>query len=79
MKKVFLNTPFGSWTKIFLSAVLTQYIVIISTPELVLWSWESLRNLGIAGSIATAPVILNWLNPNDPRYGRNKNTEIIDK
>ncbi len=79
MTSKFLNTPFASWLKIFISAALTQYLVIISTPEMILWSLESLKNLGIAGSVATTPVIINWLNKADPRYGKNKTTEIVEK
>lgn len=70
MKSQFLNTPWGSWCKVALSAALGQYLVIITDPEQALLSWQSLQNLGVVASTAVVPVIINYLNPSDPRYGR---------
>lgn len=81
MKKHFLNTVAGSWLKVGLSAILGQYLVIISDPAQTLYSWDTLKAFGIVGSVAVVPIIINWLNPNDPRYGNQskKNSEIVDK
>lgn len=50
----------ASWGRVFLSGVLT----VAATGDL------NPRNLLAAGLIAVVPVILRWLNPNDPVYGR---------
>lgn len=79
MKSTFLNTPIGSWLKIFLSAVLGQYLIVLTDPNQSIFCWQTLQNIGVAGGVAVIPVIINWLNKADPRYGRNKTTEVTEK
>ena len=69
----FLNTIYGSWVKVFLSAVLTMYLAELTQGH-DLFSLDILmvKKLITAGVVALLPVILNFLNPNDPRYGNNK-------
>jgi len=50
----------ASWLRVFVSGALT----VAATGDL------NPRNLLAAGLIAVVPVILRWLNPNDPVYGR---------
>lgn len=72
MKKHFSNTIVGSWTKVFISAAILQLSNYLSHGKAIVINKELLLDLFMAGLIATLPVIYNYLNPNDPRYGRNK-------
>ena len=53
-----------SWLKVFLSAVLTAVLTAIATGD-----WTLLTIL-FAGLVSVIPVIINWLDTSDPRYGR---------
>lgn len=70
MKSNFLNTPLGSWTKVGLSALLGQVMVILTDPNQTLFCLQTLQNLGIVASTAVIPLIINYLNEADPRYGK---------
>jgi hypothetical protein len=70
MKKHFLNTMIGSWLKVFLTTVLSLYLA--TGKGLFDMDFESIKNLVSAGFASLIPVIINSLNPNDPRYGKNK-------
>lgn len=60
----FLNTIYGSWVKVFLSAVLTM---IIAKGDIFA---VSLKECVSAGAISILPIIINYLNPHDIRYGK---------
>lgn len=80
MKKYFLNSAFAGWLKVFISAVLLQ--VLNSMTEgysLFTYDWPMIQKILNAGFVALLPVIINYLNPNDPRYGRTKDVEIAPK
>ena len=62
----FLNTIYGSWIKVFLSAVLTM---IIAKGDIYL---ITLKECFSAGIISILPIVINYLNPNDNRYGKQK-------
>lgn len=53
-----------SWVAVFLSAVITAVLTSLTTNT---WDW---RTILFAGLVAVLPVIRNWLNPQDTRYGR---------
>jgi hypothetical protein len=72
MTSKFLNTPLGSWLKVGLSAFLGQIMVILTDPAQTLFCWQTAQNLGIIFATAVIPLIINWLNAADPRYGKNK-------
>lgn len=76
--KFISQTPVGSWIKLALAALLSQYLIIIMDANQHLWSYDSLRAIGIAVSVQVVPVVINWLNKQDPRYGKGKTTEIVD-
>jgi hypothetical protein len=66
----FFNTMLGSWVKVFITVVLAQYMAMgISIFDLDIESIKCLLSSGVASLI---PVIINYLNPNDPRYGPKK-------
>lgn len=60
----FLNTMYGSYIKVFLSAVLTM---IIAKGNIYLITLEECISAGV---ISILPIIINYLNPNDKRYGK---------
>lgn len=61
----FLNSIYGSWLKIVLTAILTMVVAKGNIYEVTLEECIS------AAVISVLPIIINWLNPHDPRYGKN--------
>jgi hypothetical protein len=54
----------GSWVKIFVSAILTM---IVMKGDIYLITLKDCLNAGI---ISILPIIINFLNPLDKRYGK---------
>jgi hypothetical protein len=54
----------ASWVKVFLSAVLTAVLTSIATGD---WYWLTIL---FAGLVSVIPVIKNYLDESDPRYGK---------
>lgn len=54
-----------SWGRVFLAAALTYVLAGLAAGTPLEW-----QAVGIAGLVATLPVVINWLNTNDPRYGK---------
>lgn len=59
-----------SWAKVFLASVLTAFFTILTATQALPTSVEAWQGILIAGLVSVIPVIINWLNPNDTRYGR---------
>ena len=62
----FLNSIYGSYVKVFLSAVLTM---IIAKGNIYLVTLEECISAGV---ISILPIVINYLNPHDNRYGKQK-------
>jgi hypothetical protein len=62
------RSPFGGWFKAFLSAALAQFLVN-GSDLFSLTSGAVLKGLLASGVAGTLPVVINWLNRSDPRYG----------
>jgi hypothetical protein len=62
----FLNSIYGSYVKVFLSAVLTM---IIAKGNIYLVTLEECISAGV---ISILPIVINYLNPHDSRYGKQK-------
>jgi hypothetical protein len=60
----FLNTIYGSWLKVAITGILTMIITKGNIYKVTLAECIS------AGVIAILPIVINWLNPHDPRYGK---------
>lgn len=60
----FLNSIYGSWVKIFISAILTM---VIAKGDIYA---VTLKECFSAGIISILPIIVNYLNPHDTRYGK---------
>lgn len=63
----FLNTMLGSWVKVFGVAFLTLVVANGSFRGL---DWFHVLD---AAAISTLPAIINYFNPLDSRYGKEKN------
>jgi hypothetical protein len=60
----FLNSIYGSWLKVALTAILTMIIAKGNIYEV------TLAECGSAAVISILPIIINYLNPHDTRYGK---------
>lgn len=66
-----LNTIYASWIKIFISAVLGAYLIELQNGvNLFSWNLEMVESLLTVGVVSMIPIIINWLNPSDTRYGK---------
>jgi len=66
-----LNTIYASWLKVFASAVLGAYLIELQNGiNLFSWDLNMVEKLLTAGVVSTLPIIINWLNPADDRYGK---------
>jgi hypothetical protein len=66
----FLNTIAGSWLKIFFVAILIKFMDM--GADIFALNLDSLKAFVQAGVVACIPVIINFLNPHDTRYGAGK-------
>ena len=60
----FLNSIYGSYLKVFLSAILTMILAKGDIYSV------TLKECISAGVISIIPIVINYLNPNDTRYGK---------
>lgn len=54
-----------SWARVFLAAGLAYILNALIEQDAL-----SVRGVAIAGLVAMLPIVINWLNPADTRYGR---------
>lgn len=62
----FFNTMLGSWLKVVITAILTMAMAKGDIFAI------TLKECLSAGAISIMPIIINFLNPNDSRYGNKK-------
>lgn len=68
-----LTTPFGSFVKVFVATILTQYLIELQNGhDLFSWDIPMIKKLLTAGVISNLPVIVNYLNPQYQHYGKGK-------
>ena len=66
-----LNTIYASWLKVFISSVFGAYLIMLQEgSNLFSWDLAMFEKLLTAGVVSTLPIIINWLNPADDRYGK---------
>ena len=59
-----------SWLNVFVAAAITALLtVLVDTGSLAL-DWQSVQAVIIAGLVAVLPVIKNYFDKNDHRYGK---------
>ena len=56
-----------SWANVFAASIITALIVVLGDGEL---SLNDLWYVLIAGAVSVLPVIKNYFDKNDPRYGK---------
>ena len=60
-----------SWANVFIAAVITALLVILtSNSGSIPLDGETWLSVLIAGLVAVLPVVKNYFDPNDPRYGK---------
>lgn len=59
-----------SWLRVFGASVLTAFLAILTSTQALPTSAEAWQGILIAGLVAVIPVVINWFNVNDHRYGR---------
>lgn len=59
-----------SWLKVFGTAVMTAFITLVASTQSFPTTSEAWTGILVAGVLAVGPVIINWFNKDDPRYGR---------
>jgi hypothetical protein len=56
-----------SWFNVFIAAVITALIVVLGDGQITV---EDLWYVLVAGLVAVLPVVKNYFDKQDPRYGR---------
>lgn len=64
----FLATPVGSWLRVFLSGMLSAWLLSLTNAATI--DFADWQTWVIAGLVSALPVIVAWLNSGDPRFGR---------
>lgn len=64
-----MNTMLKSWIKVFAATVLSLFLV--DGADVFGVDWTDLRTYLAAGVASVLPLVITWLDPNDPRFGRN--------
>jgi len=60
-----------SWANVFIAAVITAILVIFtSNSGSIPLDGETWLSVLIAGLVAVLPVVKNYFDPHDPRYGK---------
>jgi branched-subunit amino acid transport protein len=59
-----------SWANVFIAAVITALLVVIVDTNTLALDWKTVEAVLIAGLVAVLPVIKNYFDPSDPRYGK---------
>jgi hypothetical protein len=62
----FFAGPVGSWLRVFAAVSLGLYLADLQSDEIALSVTEYLEG----GLVAVLPIIVAWLNPGDPRFGK---------
>ena len=61
-----------SWLNVFVAAAITALIVVLGDGNI---SVEDLWYVLVAGAVAVLPVMKNYFDPNDHRYGKGSASE----
>lgn len=70
-KKHFVDTLLGNFCKHFLFGAMTLYAYELTQGlDIFHFDLTILKKFATAGMVAAFPVLLNYFNPNDARFGR---------
>jgi hypothetical protein len=71
--KNFLTTIWGSYVKVLIVALLSVFLVEIKAGMNIFeLNMETLGTLAGSMLVAVIPILINWFDPNDSRYGVKK-------
>ena len=59
-----------SWGNVFIAAVITALTVVIVETKTLSLDWQTAEAILIAGLVAVLPVIKNYFDKSDHRYGK---------
>ena len=59
-----------SWFNVFIAAAITALTVTLVDKQTLALDWNTVEAILIAGLVAVLPVIKNYFDKNDTRYGR---------
>lgn len=59
-----------SWANVFIAAAITAFLVVIVDTGSLAFDLKTAEAIVIAGLVAVLPVIKNYLDSSDHRYGR---------
>lgn len=60
-----------SWLNVFMAAVITALLIVLVDNQTLALDWKTLEAVLIAGLVAVLPVMRNYFDKNDHRYGVN--------
>lgn len=63
-----MNQMIKSWVKVFAATVLSLFLA--DGADVFGVDWTDLRTYLSAGVASVLPLVITWLDPNDPRFGR---------
>lgn len=61
-----------SWFNVFMAAVITALSVVFVETKTLALDWQTIQAVLIAGIIAVLPVIKNYFDKSDTRYGKHE-------
>ena len=67
-----------SWFRIFAAAVVSAFTYAVITTQAIPTDGKALIGLLVAGIVSVGPVIVNYLNKNDPRYGTGADPAVVN-
>lgn len=59
-----------SWTNVFVAAVITAWLTLLVSNQTLSLDWSAGEAIIIAGLVAVLPVIRNYFDSHDHRYGK---------
>lgn len=59
-----------SWARIFLAAVASTFLSLVVSGNTVALDFKAWEAVLISGLVAVVPVVINYLNPKYPMYGK---------
>ena len=67
-----------SWLNVFFAAAISALLAILVTTGTIPTDGQTWLSILVAALIAVLPVIRNWLDPTDTRYGKGSTTEPVE-
>jgi len=74
-----MKAMFRSWLNVFISALITSVLVVLTeNGGTIPMNGETWLAVFISAAVAVLPVIKNYFDKNDPRYGKVATSEIAE-